>query len=161
MSFDKKNIDIKLKVDLNTIRATDAKSARDFIDVFTGVYATHYPQIRKRERNVPKCRETRTVQQRGISTKGETVEATNVTSGINCAQSMVTAKKTVVQDGEKIGLAERKNAAESQMSAAMKISFPQCGLKLLNANKIAAMCPEMKKDYPQLPHKMLENLPSF
>lgn len=38
MSFDKKNIDIKLKVDLNTIRATDAKSARDFIDVFTSAY---------------------------------------------------------------------------------------------------------------------------
>ena len=39
MSFDEKNIDIKLKVDLNTIRATDAKSARDFIDVFTSAFA--------------------------------------------------------------------------------------------------------------------------
>ena len=38
MSFDIKNIDIKSKVDLNAIRATDAKSARDFIDVFTSAF---------------------------------------------------------------------------------------------------------------------------
>ena len=39
MSFDKKNIDIKSKVDLNTIRATDAKSARDFIDIYISAFA--------------------------------------------------------------------------------------------------------------------------
>jgi len=38
MSFDKKNTDIKLKVDLNTVRVTNAKSANDFIDVFTSAY---------------------------------------------------------------------------------------------------------------------------
>jgi len=38
MLYYKKNTYIKLKVNLNTVRVTDAKSANDFIDVFTSAY---------------------------------------------------------------------------------------------------------------------------